>query len=61
MRHKIPDENKKKKFSITIDEKLSLLLEKYMSENNINNKSLYIESLVRKDMKERGENVERKL
>lgn len=61
MRHKIPDENKKKKFSITIDERLSLLLDKYMSENNINNKSLYIESLVRKDMKERGENIERKL
>lgn len=61
MRHKIPNENKKKKFSITIDERLSLLLDKYMSENNINNKSLYIESLVRKDMKERGENIERKL
>lgn len=60
MRHKISDEEKKKKFSITIDERLSLMLDKYMKDNNIKNKSTYIESLVRKDMMNKGEKIERK-
>ena len=60
MRHKISDEEKKKKFSITIDERLSLMLYKYMKDNNIKNKSTYIESLVRKDMMNKGEKIERK-
>lgn len=59
MRHKISEEDKKKKFTITVDEKLIEILDKYMIENNIKNKSKYIESLVRKDMKNRGEKIER--
>ena len=59
MRHKISEEDKKKKFTITVDEKLNDILDKYMDDNNIKNKSKYIESLVRKDMEDKGEKIER--
>ena len=44
---------------VTIDEKLSNLLDKYLSKKKISNKSKYIENLIREDMKNRGEDVER--
>ena len=56
MRHKIPDEKKKDKFSVTIDEKLNGLLEKFLEEKG-HNRSRYIESLIEKDMKERGKDI----
>ena len=59
MRHKISEEDKKKKFTITVDEKLNDILDKYMDDNNIKNNSKYIESLVRKDMEDKGEKIER--
>lgn len=59
MRKKIPDEKKKDKFAITIDEKLSDILKEYLDTNEISNKSKYIESLIRKDMEERGQNINR--
>ena len=59
MRHKIPDDKKKDKTAVTIDEKLSNLLDDYLSKKKISNKSKYIENLIREDMKQRGENVER--
>ena len=59
MRHKIPDDKKKVKSAISIDEKLSDLFEKYLKEKGISNRSRYIEELIRKDMESRGENIER--
>lgn len=59
MRHKIPDEKKKKSFSFTIDDELLNILDKYLDENKIKNKSKYIESLIRKDMTERGEDTQK--
>ncbi len=59
MRHKIPDDKKKVKSGISIDEKLSDLFEKYLKEKGISNRSRYIEELIRKDMESRGENTER--
>jgi len=59
MRHKIPEDKKKDKTAVTIDEKLSNLLDKYLSKKKISNKSKYIENLIREDMKNRGEDVER--
>ena len=59
MRHKIPDDKKKSKTAITVDENLLDLFDEYLKENNIPNKSKYIENLIREDMKKRGKNVER--
>jgi metal-responsive CopG/Arc/MetJ family transcriptional regulator len=59
MRNKIPDEMKKEKMTLTIDENIVEILEKYLEDNNIKNKSKYIESLIRKDMQERGKNINR--
>ncbi len=58
MRHKIPDDKKKDKFSVTIDKKLNDLLEKFLEENE-HNRSRYIESLIEKDMKERGNEIKK--
>lgn len=57
-RNKMNSEYKKKDFSITMDEKLNKILEEYLIKKGISNKSKYIESLVKKDMIERGENIE---
>ena len=59
MRNKIPDDKKKEKMTLTIDENISEILDKYLEDNDIKNKSKYIESLIRKDMKERGKNIDR--
>lgn len=58
-RKKLPENKKKKEFTITINNNLDELLEKYIKEQNIKNKSQYIENLIRTDMKNKGENVER--
>lgn len=60
MRHKIPDDKKKEKITLTIDEKIIDLFDKYLDDNEISNKSKYIENLIRKDMKERGKKIDRK-
>ena len=59
MRKKLPENKKKKKSSISIDIDLLNILEKYIFDKNIKNKSKYIENLIRKDMENRGENCER--
>ena len=59
MRHKIPDDKKKVKTAVSIDDGLLEMLDKYMEDNNIPNKSKYIENLIRKDMEERSEEVKR--
>ena len=59
MRHKIPDDKKKVKTAVSIDNKLLEMLETYLDDNDISNKSKYIENLVRKDMEERGKDIKR--
>ena len=59
MRKKIPDDKKKVKTAICIDEKLSIMFEKYLKDKDISNRSRYIEDLIRKDMEKRGENTDR--
>lgn len=59
MRNKLPEEKKKKKASITIDANLLEIFEDFITDKNIKNKSKYIESLIRKDMEERGEDTKR--
>lgn len=60
MRHKIPDYMKKDKTAVSIDDNLLDIFNEYLKENNISNKSKYIESLIRKDMEQRGKNIDRK-
>ncbi len=59
MRHKIPDDKKKDKTGVSIDENLLEIFNDYLKENNISNKSKYVENLIRKDMEEKGKNVDR--
>jgi metal-responsive CopG/Arc/MetJ family transcriptional regulator len=59
MRHKIPDDKKKVKTAVSIDEQLSNIFEKYLQDKGIKNKSRYIEELIRKDMQNRGEDATR--
>ncbi len=59
MRHKLPEEKKKKSFSLTLDEELLDIFENYLDTNKVKNKSKYIESLIRKDMNERGEDTKK--
>ena len=56
MRHKIPDEMKKDKFTITIDEKLNDIVNEYLKSNDIK-RSNYIEKLIREDMEKKGKNI----
>ena len=58
-RKKLSEKEKKKEFSISINEELFELMEKYMVDNSIKNRSKYIEYLVRMDMKKRGKNVDK--
>ena len=55
MRHKLPEDKKKKSFSLTLDEELLDIFENYLETNKVKNKSKYIENLIRRDMTERGE------
>ena len=59
MRHKLPEDKKKKSFSLTLDEELLGIFENYLDTNKDKNKSKYIESLIRKDMNERGEDTKK--
>lgn len=59
MRHKMPEDKKKEKMTLTIDEKLGGLFDKYLEDNDISNKSKYIENLIRKDMEENGKTIKR--
>ena len=59
MRHKIPNGKKKKRSSLTIDEDLLNIFDRFIEDKKIKNKLKYIESLIRKDMEERGEEIKR--
>jgi len=52
--------NTKDKVSITIDEKIVKKMDKYLSDEEINNRSKYIENLIREDMGKRGKDITRK-
>ena len=55
----VPEDKKKEKTAVSMDTKLLDILNKYLEDNDIPNRSKYIESLVRKDMEARGKNVDR--
>ena len=59
MAKKKPEEKLKAKFSFCLDEKLLKLMDEYLEKENINNRSKYIEKLVREDMENRGKNIEK--
>jgi len=52
-RSKLPENKKKPKISITIDEDLNDIMEEQLKDLGIN-RSKYIENLIRKDIEERG-------
>jgi len=52
-------ENKKKKLSFSMNEKLLSKLDEYLEEQDLGKRSKYIEKLIREDMKKRGKNIER--
>ena len=59
-RKKLKKEDKRQELSISLDIFLNDKLEKYMSENGYDNKSKYIERLIKEDLTNRGENIEEK-
>ena len=59
MRTKIPDDKKKVDLGVTIDTQLFQILDEYLLDNNISNRSKYIEKLIREDFERRGKNIER--
>jgi len=56
-RQKMNQNDKKREFSVTINEKLFNMLDEYMMNNEIKNRSRYIEYLVKEDMLKRCENI----
>jgi len=59
MRKKISEDKKRINARITIDTQLFELLEEYLVDNDISNRSKYIEKLIREDFEKRGKNIER--
>lgn len=57
MAKKKPEEKLKAKFSFCLDENLLEMMDKYLEDMDINNRSKYIEKLVREDMEKRGKDV----
>lgn len=49
-RHKIPDDKKRQSLNITIDPILYKSFDDYLLENNIYNKSQYVENLIKEDL-----------
>ena len=54
-----PEEKKKEKLSLTIDKKLVEKMDQYLTDEQMNNRSRYIENLVREDMEKKGKNIDR--
>jgi metal-responsive CopG/Arc/MetJ family transcriptional regulator len=57
MKKKYPEHKKKSKITMTIDKNIAKLLELYMLENDIFNKSEFIEKLIREEL---AKNIEEK-
>jgi hypothetical protein len=53
-RKKIPDDQKRKDLTVSVNIILNNKLEEYLKENSINNKSKYVEKLIKDDLKNRG-------
>lgn len=53
------DDKKKVDLGVTVDIELVQLLKEYLIENNIFNRSKYIENLIREDFQRKGKNIER--
>ena len=60
MRKKIAEDKKRINARITIDSDLFEILGEYLEENEISNRSKYIENLIREDFERRGKKIERK-
>jgi len=56
MRKKLKDEHKKPKISITLNERLCVVMEEHLDELGLN-RSKYIEDLIRKDFEKKGYDV----
>ena len=59
MRKKLTEDKKKKDINISLDKELFSILEEYLLDNNISNRSKYIENLIREDFERKGKNIER--
>ena len=59
MRKKLTEDKKKKDINISLDKDLFSILDEYLTENNISNRSKYIENLVREDFEKRGKTIDR--
>ena len=56
VRHKLENDKKKPKISITLDENLSEIMEDYLEKIGLN-RSKYIENLIRKDFEKKGYDI----
>jgi len=59
MNKKKPEEKKKRKFSFSITDKLLKIFDEHIKNEDINNRSKYIEKLIRDDMEKKGLNIEK--
>ena len=57
MAKKKPEEKLKAKFSFCLDERLLKIMDEYLEKEEINNRSKYLENLVREDMEKRGKDI----
>jgi metal-responsive CopG/Arc/MetJ family transcriptional regulator len=57
--NKKTEENKKRKLTFSMNEKLLSKLDEYLENEDLGKRSKYIERLIREDMKKRGKNIER--
>ena len=57
--NKKSEENKKRKLSFSMNDKLLSKLDEYLENEDLGKRSKYIEKLIREDMKKRGKNVDR--
>lgn len=53
------DLNKKGNTRVTIDNTILEILDEYLEENNITNRSKYIEKLIREDFEKNGKKIQR--
>lgn len=59
MRKKVSEDKKKIDIGVTIDTELFNILNEYLEENNISNRSKYVENLIREDFDKKGKKIER--
>jgi metal-responsive CopG/Arc/MetJ family transcriptional regulator len=59
MRKKIPEDKKKIKTGFTIDNDLLKIMDEYLDNLGISNRSKYIEKLITEDLEKRGKNIKK--